>query len=178
LRSAIQADAAPPRGVDEKAASEHAPLRRSRVRARQITVDIGSVLLGSLGLAATIEWHVRQFQKSTGVPCNLTVVENAGIDLPEYYAGTIFDIYSEAMSNIARHAKATRVAVTLSIAGREVALVVRDDGIGLATDASRSSNGGIGGMRARAKALKGFCDVAGVHNGGTIVTVSLPFVRN
>ena len=63
---------------------------------------VGSVLLDTLGLAATIEWHVRRFQRRTGVPYELTVSDVAGFDLPEDDAATIFDLYNEALSNVAR----------------------------------------------------------------------------
>ncbi|TAK83899.1 MAG: hypothetical protein EPO20_16300 [Betaproteobacteria bacterium] len=85
-----------------------ARLHRTDRWARQISAELGSVLLDTLGLAGTIEWHVRRFQKVTGVRYELTMNDAAGLDLPEDYAATIFDIYNEALSNVARHAGASR----------------------------------------------------------------------
>lgn len=200
LRSAIEADAGKPsRATGTAPPAGGAPQRitgRSTERSsgwdRQVSADIGSILLESLGLAATIEWHVRQFQKCTGIPCELTMTAMAGIELPVNCADTIFDIYSEALSNIARHARASRVTIALSITWREVTLVVRDNGIGLGSfslgandfgvnnpgaDASHPIRGGIAGMQARARIHKGFCDLASAQSGGTTVTVSLPIQR-
>jgi two-component system sensor histidine kinase UhpB len=179
LRSAIAADASMPPQADGKGGEGQGPFHRPRGWARQVAGEIGSVLLHSLGLAATIEWHVRQFQSCTGVPCDLTVTAAAGIDLPVNCADTIFDIYSEALSNIARHAKATRVAIALTITAREVTLVVRDNGIGIGIGetASRAGRSGISGMRARAQVHKGFCEFAAAQSGGTTVTASLPVAR-
>src|SRR5438132_4093466 len=132
LRSAIEADAKMPARVNGTANGASGPLQRANGWARQITAELGSVLLDTLGLAATIEWHVRQFQKCTGVLYELTVTNAAAFDLPEDYAATMFDIYNEALSNVARHAGASRVAIALTITPHELTMVVRDNGIGFA----------------------------------------------
>lgn len=149
-------------------------LRRPGGWARQVSAELGSVLLDTLGLPATIEWHVRQLQKCTGVHYELTVTDAAGFDLPEDYAETIFDIYSEALSNVARHAAASRVAIALSITPDKVTMVVRDDGTGLGKDAPAARAVSIAAIRARSQAYRGHCEVAGARNAGTTVTVSLP----
>lgn len=207
LRSAIEADAGKASREIETALPAGGAPQRSSGWDRQVSAELGSILLESLGLAGTIEWHVRQFQKCTGIPCELTMTAMAGIELPVNCADTIFDIYSEALSNIARHARASRITIALSITWREVTLVVRDNGIGLGVfglgandlgvnnlgvdnlgvnnrgvnnhgeDTSRPIRGGIAGMQARARIHKGFCDLASAQSGGTTVTVSLPIQR-
>lgn len=162
LRSAIEADVRMPR-LNGKTVSW----------ARQVSAELSSVLLDTLGLAATIEWHVRQFQKCTGVLYELTVNDAAAFDLPEDYAATIFDIYSEALSNVARHAGASRVVIALTITPHEVTMIVRDNGIGLGREAVAGA-GGLAVIRARSQAYRGLCEVAGARNAGTTVTVSLP----
>jgi len=155
-----------------------ASLHRADGWARQISAELGSVLLDTLGLAATIEWHVRQFHKGTGVRYELTVNDAAGFELPEDYAATIFDIYNEALSNVARHAAASRVAITLTITAHDVTMVVQDDGIGLGNGAPASGARGIAAIRARSQTYQGLCEVADASNGGTTVTVSLPIPRS
>jgi two-component system sensor histidine kinase UhpB len=150
------------------------PLHRASGWARQISTELGSVLLDTLGLAATIEWRARQFQKGTGVLYELTVNDAAGFDLPEDYAATLFEIYNEALSNVARHAGASRVAISLTITAHEVTMVVRDNGTGLGREAPASGAGGLAAIRARSQTYKGLCEVAGARNAGTTVTVSLP----
>jgi signal transduction histidine kinase len=132
------------------------------------------VLLDTLGLAATIEWHVRQYQKCTGILCELTVRSAAGFDLPDDYAATIYDIYNEALSNVARHAGASRVAIGLTVTPHEVTMVVSDNGIGLRTEAPAPGARGIAAIRARSQAHAGSCEFVGARNAGTTVTVSLP----
>lgn len=174
LRSAIEADAHGPRRVNGKANGAAGRLRRPDGWARQVSAELGSVLLDTLGLAATIEWHVREFQKCTGVRYELTVSHAAAFDLPEEYAAAIFDVYNEALSNVARHAGASRVAIALTITPHEVTMVVRDDGIGLGRGDPAAAAGGLAVIRARSQTYHGFSMVAGVHNAGTTVTVSLP----
>ena len=140
LRSAIQADTRRVNGSGDR-------LHRDEAWTRQVTAELGSVLLGTLGLAATIEWHAHQFQKCTGISCELQVNDAAGLELPEDYATAVFEAYNEALSNIARHAGATRVAIALTITPHELTMAVRDDRSG---------------------------QVAGTRELGTPVTISLP----
>ena len=139
-----------------------------------ISAELGAVLLDTLGLAAAIEWHMRRYQKRTGIPCELTVNSAAGFDLPEECAATIFDIYSEALGNVARHARASRVAIGLAVTPHEITMVVSDNGIGIGKEALAAEARGIAAIRERARVHAGFCEFAGVRNAGTTVTVSLP----
>ena len=157
LRSAIEADA-----------------QRANRWARKTSAELGSVLLDTLGLAATIEWHARQFQKCTGILYELKVSHAAAFDLPEDHAAAIFDVYNEALSNVARHAGASRVAIALTITPHEVTMVVSDDGVGLGKQHPAPSAGGLAAIRARSQAYNGSCVFAGARSSGTTVTVSLP----
>lgn len=174
LRSAIQSDVTLPPRVNGKVNGASGSLRRASGWARQVTTELGSVLLYTLGLAATIEWHLHQFQKCTGIVYELTVNHAAGFDLPDDRAAAIFDIYSEALSNVARHSGASRVNIALTITPHEVTLVVTDNGAGLGEETSRSNRGGIAHMRGHAQSHKGQCEFAGARNAGTSVTASLP----
>src|SRR5687767_1416658 len=157
LRSAIEADA-----------------QRANRWARKTSAELGSVLLDTLGLAATIDWHAQQFQKCTGILYELKVSHAAAFDLPEDYASAIFDVYNEALSNVARHAGASRVAIELTITPHEVTMVVSDDGVGLGKAPPAPAAGGLAAIRARSQAYNGSCEFAGARNSGTTVTVSLP----
>jgi len=174
LRSAIEADARMPARLNGLAHRASDPLQRVRGWGRQVAAELGSVLLETLGLAATIEWHVRQFQKCTGVLYELTVNHAAAFDLPEDYAATIFEIYNEALSNVARHAGASRVVIALTITPHEVTVIVSDNGIGLGKQSPALGAGGLAAIRARSQTYNGVCEVAAGRNAGTTVTVSLP----
>src|SRR5204863_8163830 len=86
--------------------------------ARRISAELCAVLLDTLGLPAAIAWHVRRFQKSTGVLYQLEVNDAAGFELPEDCAATIFDAYRMALISIARHTQPSRIAIALTIPPR------------------------------------------------------------
>jgi len=174
LRSAIQADASLPARVNGRVNEAIGRLRRSSGWARQVSAELGSVLLDTLGLAATVEWHARQFRKCTGIHCELTVNDAAGFDLPDGYAESVYDMYSEALSNVARHSGANRVAIALTITPVQVSLAVHDNGIGLGDATPATGAGSIAAIHARAQASKGHCEVTGTRNAGTTFAVSLP----
>lgn len=96
------------------------PRIKGKSNARQMSAELGSIVLDTLGLTAAMEWRARQFQKLTGVFCKLTVDPAAPVSLPEDYAATIFDFYNQALSNAARHAMASRVAIALTITPHDV----------------------------------------------------------
>jgi signal transduction histidine kinase len=175
LKSAIQAEARSLSGDDEKPNNGLAQAEFARVSIRQISAELGSVLLDTLGLAATIEWYVHEFQKCTGIYYDLSIDDAVGAGLAEEYAKAIFHIFHEALSNIAHHAKAAKIAIKVSITPQEVAIVVWDNGVGIAEIQARNSNsGGLAAIRKHAISLKGLCRVVGVPNKGTTLSVSLP----
>lgn len=100
---------------------------------RPISPALGALVLDTLGLAAAIEWQAGRLRKCTGLRCELTVQDAAGVELPEVCAATLFDLYGETLANVARHPGASRVAIALTITAREVTMVVRDDGQGPGT---------------------------------------------
>ena len=176
LRSAIDAEARMLSQVGRKVSGAKAPLHHTGW-AREVAAELGSVLICTLGLAATIEWHLHQFRKCTGILCELTMSHAAGVDLPDDYAETIFNIYHEALCNVARHARATRVAIALTITAYEVTLAVRDNGIGFGDEASRASLGGIASMRTRAQRHKGRCQFVTARDAGSTITANLPIAQ-
>lgn len=174
LRSAIQAD------TDAATLATDAAdrLRRPNGWARRVTTELGSVLIDTLGLAATIEWHLQQCRKCTGLDYELSVNNTSRVDLPEKFSATLFEIYSEALSNVARHAYASRVTVALAITPDAVTMAVADNGVGLGNWVSASTPGGLSVMRERSRAYNGLCTVTTARGAGTTVIVSLPFAAS
>jgi signal transduction histidine kinase len=86
----------------------------------------------------------------------------------------IFRVTQEALSNIARHARATRVRVSLDARAGSLALVVHDNGTGYESS-SASTGSGVSNMRARADELAGTFTIAPAPDGGTIVRFAVPF---
>jgi signal transduction histidine kinase len=129
-----------------------------------------------LGLSAAVEWQVSQFQRRTGIQCE--VQDDYGeIALPDHCATAFFRILQESLTNIIRHANATRVKVELRLNGDWLSLTVRDNGRGL-PPGGRNKYGSFGlvGIEERIVILGGTCAVFSEPDGGTTVMVSAPVV--
>jgi len=145
---------------------------------RRIASELRPGMLDDLGLAASIEWQAKDFEKRTGIACAVNVsVGDLPVDQAQSMA--LFRIFQEALTNVARHAEAKHIAVNLTATPDAWTLQVHDDGRGIQVKeiAGRHSLGLLG-MRERAKRLGGTFDIRGAPGDGTIVTVSIPVRQN
>ena len=142
---------------------------------RQIINDLRPTVL-DLGLSAAVEWQVNQFQRRTGIQCEIQD-DHGEIALPDHCATAFFRILQESLTNIVRHANATRVKVELRLNGGWLSLTVRDNGCGL-PPGGRNKYGSFGlvGIEERIVILGGTCAVFSEPDGGTTVMVSAPVV--
>ena len=102
---------------------------------RKIATGLRPEMLDDMGLVAAIGWQAKEFQKRTGIRCRAKLPPETAkpqIDI----ATTVFRIFQEILTNVARHARATRVDIELDISDERVALVVVDNGVGI-PDAER-----------------------------------------
>lgn len=140
---------------------------------RRIATDLRPSVLDHFGLAAAIENHAAEFQKRTGIVCRCEDLDER--ELTKEMATTVFRIFQESLTNVARHAKASKVDVTLGVTGGRFELRVKDNGIGVnAGDITQSRSLGILGMAERARVLGGEVSVAGGPGQGTLVRASFP----
>jgi signal transduction histidine kinase len=142
---------------------------------RQIINDLRPTVL-DLGLSAAVEWQVNEFQRRTGIGCEV-IDDHGEIALPDHCATAFFRILQESLSNIVRHAHATHVKVELRLNGGWLSLTVRDNGCGL-PPGGRNKYGSFGlvGIEERIVILGGTCAVFSEPDGGTTVMVSAPVV--
>jgi signal transduction histidine kinase len=140
---------------------------------RQIINDLRPTVL-DLGLSAAVEWQVNQFQRRTGIQCEVQD-DHGEIALPDHCATAFFRILQESLTNIVRHANATRVKVELRLNGGWLSLTVCDNGCGL-PPGGRNKYGSFGlvGIEERIVILGGTCAVFSEPDGGTTVMVSAP----
>jgi signal transduction histidine kinase len=102
-------------------------------------------------------------------------VEDECKQLPEPLASQVFRIVQESLTNVARHAEASRVAVALRKKGAEIDLRIEDDGRGLsASDLEKKGSFGLVGIRERVYMLKGRVDFQGEPGKGTRIAIALP----
>jgi signal transduction histidine kinase len=141
---------------------------------RRISSRLRPKLLDDLGLSAAIEWQAREFERHAGIACRIRS-EPDDIILDRTRSTALFRIFQETLTNVARHARASRVDVVLTNFGGTVEMTVADVGEGIAP--SQVSDGrslGIVGMRERVRSLGGRLDIVGNPGRGTTVRVSIP----
>jgi len=141
---------------------------------RRIASDLRPPILDQLGLPAAVEWLAQDFSRRTGIRCATAILPTDGMIVDEL-ATALFRIVQEALTNVLRHAGATRVDIELGVKSGCVALEINDDGSGI-TEAGTMGPASLGilGMRERASALGGVLEVAPRAGGGTRVAAWFP----
>jgi len=143
----------------------------------QIVRDVATALRPAaldLGILPGIEWLVEEFQKRNGTPCHVRV-EGGEIDLDEDRSIVLFRILQESLTNIARHANARNVEISLRHDATHVRLDVKDDGQGFDPAVVRKKKTfGLLGIRERAIMLHGTLNITSVPGQGTQVSLSIP----
>jgi PAS domain S-box-containing protein len=143
---------------------------------RGIMNDLRPAVL-DLGLPAALEWQAAEFRKRSGLACSLALPAEAALAAvtPEM-AIVLFRSVQEALSNVRRHAAASRVEIALSAAGGRLVLSVADDGVGMAPAGGARRGGddsfGLIGMRQRVAAQGGQFDITSPAGGGCRLTLS------
>lgn len=141
---------------------------------RRLAAQLRPGVLDDLGLAAAIEWQTRDFTQRSGLDCTFES------NIPEArferdVSTAMFRILQETLTNVARHAHAQRVDVSLVENEGHLRLRVRDDGAGMSPDASaRGGSLGLLGMHERARRLGGQVSVTSSPGAGTQILVDVP----
>jgi signal transduction histidine kinase len=144
---------------------------------QRIASELRPGLLDDLGLSAAVEWQAAEFEKRTGIPCEI-ISDPEDVTLNHALSTAIFRVFQEALTNIARHANASAVKVVLRKKPGTVELTVRDNGNGITEkQISDERSFGLIGMRERVHYFGGDLTIAGVSNRGTTVTASIPLDR-
>lgn len=143
---------------------------------RRISAELRPGVLDDLGLVAAIEWQCHQFQERTGTACVFRA-EVPSEKLDRNLSTAVFRILQEALTNVARHARAEHVDVTLKSDATSLRLEVQDDGVGITPDvAFAPASLGLLGIRERARRLGGAAVIAGGE--GTRVTLVVPLANS
>jgi signal transduction histidine kinase len=140
---------------------------------RDLAMGLRPSMLDDLGLEAALEWQGREFSRHTGVPASVQV-QGPLTDVSDAQRTCIYRVVQEALTNCARHAKASNVLVSVSQQETGIMVVVQDDGIGFLL--GNLSKGGLGlvGIQERVEALDGRCKITSRPQHGTTIRVELP----
>jgi PAS domain S-box-containing protein len=132
---------------------------------------------GALPLASILEKEAERFRQSCGIPVELELSAE-GADLTPLQRSHLAKVAKEALNNIAKHARATRVRIGLAATGTGYRLFVEDDGVGIGAPGGSSPGGsGMGIMRERAASLGGILEVGAGAGGGVRIALSFPAAR-
>ena len=145
---------------------------------RRIASGLRPEVLDEIGLAAAFEWQSREFQRRTGIRC-LVAIDPNFVDPDKERSTALFRIFQELLTNVARHANATRVNATLVEGRTALALSVEDNGRGIRDNEIESPRSlGFLGLRERVLAFGGVIDVRGDEGKGTKVYVTIPITTH
>lgn len=151
-------------------------------RVRELSIELRPSLLDDLGLTAALRWYVDRYAQRTGIIAEvLSSFEEDG-RLPRELETACFRIAQEALTNVARHARAGSVSVQLERSRERMLLTVMDDGVGFDIDklrksASAASALGLRGMEERALAVGGHIEIDSGLERGTRVRATFPLKR-
>lgn len=135
-------------------------------------------LLDDLGLVAALDWLAQDFQYRTGIVCD-TQLPADDVPLAPDRAVALFRICQEALTNVTRHAQATRARLELVVSADQLTLKVSDNGRGIRpAEAASPEAFGLLGMRERALMLGGAMTIGAGHDGGTCVSVAMPLASD
>jgi PAS domain S-box-containing protein len=142
---------------------------------QKISAKLRPGILDELGLIAAIEWQTEEFEKLTNIKCSLVLPKDE-VKLERDKTTAIFRIFQEALTNIARHSEATKVAVSLLNHQSNIFLEIQDNGRGITQEQIKDFKSlGIHGMVERAMVFGGQVSIEGFTGSGTIVKVEIPF---
>lgn len=141
---------------------------------QRIATGLRPVVLDSLGLCAAVEWQARDFQNHSKIQCRASVPVDelaAGRDA----ATAVFRILQESLTNVQRHARATRVEISLCHEAGQLMLRVEDNGCGIRAKQLRDPRSiGLLGMRERALLLGGQLEIRSHPSAGTVIEMRVP----
>jgi len=141
---------------------------------RRISSELRPSVLDDLGLLVAIKWQAQQFQNRTGIVVHYDCLLD-NVDLNQAQSTAVFRIFQEALTNILRHAQATRVNIQMNEEDGQFILTISDNGRGVTADEkSRSESLGLLGMQERAYLIGGNINITGFDGKGTVVAVRIP----
>ncbi len=173
-RLAKNAEALSPEELRARAAGMASLIDSTVQMVRRIASDLRPGILDDFGLAAAIEWQLQEFSKRAGLEFEYhSNTDELNLDPASSIA--LFRLFQETLTNVARHAQATRVAARLEAGASELVLEVRDNGRGIsAGEIGNSKSLGLLGMRERVQQLQGQLSITGAPGAGTTVLIRVP----
>jgi PAS domain S-box-containing protein len=158
----------------------HQMVEESVAVVQRFARDLRPAVLDDLGLIAALHSHLQNFTNRTGVRTQLTA--SATVERLDAHRRTVlFRVAQEALTNVARHARASRVEVTLQKGPRHVRMTIVDDGRSFSVERALHVGGrkrlGLLGMRERLEMMGGQFGIESTPGKGTTLTADIPLAR-
>lgn len=162
-----------------KLAGTVSSIRAAIEEVRRISMDLRPAMLDDLGIEPTIEWLCREYQVAHPSIRITKRIDLRQVDVGDTLTVSIFRILQEALNNIAKHAHATRVYVSLKAGVGELALSIEDNGRGFIADKAGETGNGFGlySMKERARLSGGRLRIDSVAGAGTRIAATWPYNR-
>jgi len=140
----------------------------------RICSELRPAILDDVGLSAAIEWQAEEFTSRTGIACDIRT-DPPEIKLSEELSVAVFRIFQETLTNIVRHARASKVEVQLRLTPSEFSMKVCDDGIGIEiTGPQKVKTFGLLGVKERVRGFGGELNLTAGDTGGTCLDIVIP----
>lgn len=162
--------------LSDKIASVKGQIDQTIGTVRRISSELRPLVLDDLGFAAAATWYVDQFSARTGIRVELSLPD-ADPSRGDAVATALFRVLQESLTNVARHAEASKVEIRLEFADGSWRLSIRDDGRGFVHEPEKGGDIGLVSMRERAQNLGGRFAVNSAPGAGTTVEVIIPYKK-
>jgi PAS domain S-box-containing protein len=144
---------------------------------RKISSQLRPDVLDKLGLRDAVEWLADDFNKRTGIDCKVECME-FNEELSKNIQTVIYRISQESLTNIMRHAGASKVTIIINNNSDNINLEIQDNGKGITSEEIKNGRSlGLVGMKERAYFVGGFFDIEGVKGKGTKIKVTIPIIK-
>jgi len=161
--------------LQKKLATMNKILDDSVKEVQKLSIQLRPKMLDELGILETIHWETRQFEERTGIICHLKFIPDE-FDVEYDRSSTIYRILNELLTNIYRHAQATKVDIQLKMSKKNYILIVADNGRGITKDEINSHlSFGLISIVERVNTWNGKVKFKGNPNNGTTVVVKIPY---
>ncbi len=143
---------------------------------RDISMGLRPSVLDELGLAPALKWQAREFTRRSGVPVDIQI-DGELEKLNDKYRTCLYRVVQEALTNCARHARASHIRIAVHGGVASISATVEDDGVGFQIDGARARGLGILGAEERVRELGGRLDIFSQPAKGTLVRCDIPRSR-
>jgi len=144
---------------------------------KNIATDLRPEILDHLGIIDAVMWKAQQFENMTGTKCTVSALPDV-LNLAPAVSATVYRTVQEALTNIARHARASAVKILIEKDINSILIEVKDNGRGISEEDKTSGRSlGLIGMRERVNILNGKLAITGEQGKGTVLTVNIPLTN-